>query len=237
MRFIQLSNAYDRSVTAIGEGAFPDVPVLDQARRRRVAKPADVRRQDILDAATRLFREQGFAATTVQMIAEESHVAAGTIYLHFASKEAILAALDEDFESGLLDRVSAVATEVLAAEDASGEIATYEHVVDRLVDGLVAYARERRDLTLVLARHGGRGSMTTNSSSFGGGLTEVVAGLIRDGARRGYVASSDPEMAAHMLTFAAAAAIRHAVTLDDDALLERVVRYSKELYVKALAPI
>ncbi len=235
MNLIQSSTLYDVAVTSSRRPKPEEPRVLEQARRR-VAKPPDERRRDILGAATRLFSEKGFDATAVQMIADESKIAAGTIYLHFASKEAILAALHEDFESGLLDRAASVAAELLAEEDASDELATYEQVVERLVDAIVAYTRDRRDLSYVLARHGGRESLAADGANLGGGFTEVVAGLIREGVRRGYVASSDPEMAAYLLEVASGTAIRHAIASDDHVLLDRVVRQTKELYIKALRP-
>ncbi len=55
------------------------------------------RRQQILDAADRLFRRQGYAATSMRQIAAESGFGgnASGLYNHFASKEAIFAALLE----------------------------------------------------------------------------------------------------------------------------------------------
>lgn len=57
---------------------------------RRERKKRETR-QKIFDGAIRLFKEHGFEATTIDMISEEADVARGTIFLHFPSKEAILA--------------------------------------------------------------------------------------------------------------------------------------------------
>jgi len=46
-------------------------------------------RQTIIDAAHRLFVEQGYAATSVRQIADRSELALGGIYNHFPNKEAI----------------------------------------------------------------------------------------------------------------------------------------------------
>jgi AcrR family transcriptional regulator len=51
------------------------------------------RKQQILAAATRLFRHYGLSKTTVADIAREAGVAVGTVYLEFDSKDAIVAAL------------------------------------------------------------------------------------------------------------------------------------------------
>lgn len=57
---------------------------------RRERKKRETR-QKIFNASIKLFKEHGFEATTIDMISEEADVARGTIFLHFTSKEAILA--------------------------------------------------------------------------------------------------------------------------------------------------
>jgi AcrR family transcriptional regulator len=207
---------------------------LDQARRPRVVKPADERRREILSAATGLFRHRGFDVVTVQSIAAKAGVAAGTVYLYFPSKEAILVALQEDFEAGLLERFADIAGDVLAEEERSGEIVGYREVVERLLDGLVGYSVERRAVCEVMARHPNR--MDLVADGLGGGLTDVLARVIREGVRLGYVQTSDPEMAAYLLNLAAVTGIGHAIAFDDRDTLDRVVRQTKELFIKALAP-
>ena len=209
---------------------------LDQAARRPRTKPPDERRKEILEAATHLFREQGFEVTTVRQIARRAEVAAGTVYLYFASKEALLLALQDDFEAGLLDRFSEIAETLLAEETATGEIVGYQEVVERLVDGIVSYGLERREVSDVIARHVGRAALVPEDPILAGGLTELLARVIREGVRLGYVHTSDPEMAAYLLNLASVTAIGHALASNDEAMLERVVRQTKELYIKALAP-
>jgi AcrR family transcriptional regulator len=47
-------------------------------------------RQRLLDEAQRLFREHGYAATSLEQIAEAADVTKGAIYGHFSSKEDLL---------------------------------------------------------------------------------------------------------------------------------------------------
>jgi AcrR family transcriptional regulator len=66
-------------------------------------------RQRLLDEADRLFRERGYAATSLEQIAEAADVTKGAIYGHFSSKEdlllsAIEAAPAADFGAELNDR-------------------------------------------------------------------------------------------------------------------------------------
>ncbi len=55
-------------------------------------------RDSILEAAAKLFRRQGYSATTLRQIAGMAEIKAGSIYYYFDSKEAIL---DEVLEQGL----------------------------------------------------------------------------------------------------------------------------------------
>lgn len=61
---------------------------------------AEATREHILASAARLFRDQGYAATTLRQIAEAAGIKAGSIYYHFASKERLLGqVLDEGIDA------------------------------------------------------------------------------------------------------------------------------------------
>lgn len=68
-------------------------------------KPPETRRNDIMNAALRLFVEQGVAATTVDHITAAAEVAKGTFYLYFTSKDELLAALGARFGQELLESI------------------------------------------------------------------------------------------------------------------------------------
>src|SRR6266705_880087 len=59
--------------------------------RRR--EQAAATRGEILEAAQRLFEQDGYAATTMAAIAAEAHVALKTVYLAFETKSGVLRAL------------------------------------------------------------------------------------------------------------------------------------------------
>ncbi len=66
-------------------------------------------RQRLLSEAQRLFRERGYAATSLEQIAEAAEVTKGAIYGHFASKEdlmlsALEAAAPPDYTATLHDQ-------------------------------------------------------------------------------------------------------------------------------------
>ena len=61
--------------------------------RARHEREKEERRQSILRAARAVFFENGFHRATVDRVAERAEVSKGTVYLHFESKETILAHL------------------------------------------------------------------------------------------------------------------------------------------------
>jgi AcrR family transcriptional regulator len=78
--------------------------------------PAAVPRADnrlplVLDAAARLFRERGYAVTSMRDIAADSGMLAGSLYYHFASKEDLLVAV---YAEGV-KRITAAVEEALRA--------------------------------------------------------------------------------------------------------------------------
>ena len=73
-------------------------------RRRKDARP-----QEILEAALAVFAEKGFAAARMDEIAARAHVAKGTIYLYFASKEAVFKALVQEMLAPQLTRFADLA--------------------------------------------------------------------------------------------------------------------------------
>lgn len=82
-------------------------------RRKRESPPApEATRDQILAQAARLFRHQGYAATTLRQIADAAGIKAGSIYYHFGSKEEILGVVLDDgiraVEAAVVSRVAAL---------------------------------------------------------------------------------------------------------------------------------
>ena len=82
------------------------------------AKPAAaISRQAILDTAARLFRQEGYAATSLRSIAAACDMKAGSLYYHFASKDQIVSEVLDIGVQRVFDAVKA-AVEALP-EDAN----------------------------------------------------------------------------------------------------------------------
>jgi AcrR family transcriptional regulator len=82
------------------------------ARSTRESAHAADRREEILEAATRLFAQRGYADTDTQRLADELRVGKGTLYRYFASKsDLFLAAVDRGMRK-LCEHIEASIAEI-----------------------------------------------------------------------------------------------------------------------------
>ncbi len=77
----------------------------------RVVKEAEARRNEILDAADELFGQKGFDGTSTNDILEKVSIARGTLYYHFKSKEDIMNALIERYNTRILGTAKVIAAD------------------------------------------------------------------------------------------------------------------------------
>jgi AcrR family transcriptional regulator len=77
------------------------------SKPRPRTKPPEERREELMNAAERLFLKHGVEPTTIEQITVGAGVAKGTFYLYFSSKEDVLAALRERFGQKLLMGIKA----------------------------------------------------------------------------------------------------------------------------------
>lgn len=73
-------------------------------------KEATERRNEILDAADELFGQKGFDGTSTNDILEKVGIARGTLYYHFKSKEDIMDALIERYNTQILGSAKEIAS-------------------------------------------------------------------------------------------------------------------------------
>jgi AcrR family transcriptional regulator len=140
-------------------------------------------RRAILDAASRLFADRGYTATTMEAIAEAADVAVETVYVRFGSKRNLLAAyldvsvVGDDEPVPLLERepVRAIAAEtdqrrqirllahlartILESADPAQRVLAGAAAADRALEELAATDDQRRRITHLafiemLARNG-----------------------------------------------------------------------------------
>lgn len=95
------------------------------------------RRQQILSAAGRLLRHYGPGKTTIVDIAREAGIGVGSVYLEFASKDAIVEALSLDRHTAVLQAMRRA-----AEGSAGGWSERFVAVIDAKVDTLLSLAEE-----------------------------------------------------------------------------------------------
>jgi AcrR family transcriptional regulator len=113
--------------------AATPTPARTQPRERRGGRkvvPREEREQQMLEAASRLFTERGFAGVSMDEIAEEVGVTKPMLYAYFDSKEGLFVACIERAAAPMLDVVRA-AIDPSDAPDAqlwSGLLAFFDFV-------------------------------------------------------------------------------------------------------------
>ncbi|GAB4582085.1 MAG: hypothetical protein Fur0022_48380 [Anaerolineales bacterium] len=89
------------------------------------AQIAQLKRQHILNAAIELIAEQGYQHTTIKQIAARAGMADGTIYNHFANKDALLFAILEQLSEAEIREVHFAEAESLLPEVFLSEYVTH----------------------------------------------------------------------------------------------------------------
>jgi AcrR family transcriptional regulator len=79
--------------------------------KSRRAENKELTRSAVLQAAARLFTEQGFAATTIDDVAHAARVSKGSVYYHFTDKAHLFEVMFSDSQERLVKGVAAAASE------------------------------------------------------------------------------------------------------------------------------
>ena len=109
----------------------------------RREKKREATRQQITEAAARLFAERGFDATSIDEIAELADVAKGTFYYHFESKEDVVIELRRQPALEDIERAHALL-------DHGADPLT---VLERVVKSGIRWAEQNLELAQVLFHH------------------------------------------------------------------------------------
>jgi AcrR family transcriptional regulator len=198
-----------------------------QERRRR---EAENRRQEILNAARKVFFESGYGGASMPRIAEEAELAPGTLYLYFPSKEALYVELLLDGYDILLERLKAAAKRPDSPAALAG----------RLVDVFLKFAKthpEYYDIIFFLVhreRSGGwegtfPAEVVNRARAKEAQCKEIVAGVLQ---RAGY---SDPDARTDTLDAVWSMLSGVIFHFGADPAGERVVRRAKELILAELS--
>jgi AcrR family transcriptional regulator len=151
-------------------------------------KPPAQRRDELMNAAERLFLEKGFERVSIEEITQGADVAKGTFYLQFSSKVDVLEALRTRFAQRLLDGVAAEVAKQ-RAEDWSGRLEAWARAC---AIGYLDAAR-LHDLVFIDTPPASRKGLASNV------LVDHLTKLLADGARRNAWSIDDPNFTAVFL--------------------------------------
>ncbi|MCL4683258.1 TetR/AcrR family transcriptional regulator [Myxococcota bacterium] len=130
------------------EGRRGSRPNAERPRKATRPNPTDRRstrgdasRERILDVASQVFAERGFAGAGVDHLAERSGIAKTAIYYHFGSKEGLLAAVAERTAAAWIEGISNSALQ--AGDDPAARL-------DRALAGMRALLEETPQILRLL---------------------------------------------------------------------------------------
>ena len=103
-------------------------------QRARTPRQKAKREQEIMDAASKLFKEHPYSTITLRAIADEAGFTRSNVYRYFATKEEIFLQMYED-------ELDSCFTQIADALDALPEEAAVEAVVGGFMTGLLAHPR------------------------------------------------------------------------------------------------
>jgi TetR/AcrR family transcriptional repressor of nem operon len=166
----------------------PAASTTPPAARLPRRQPADVRREQILDAAARVLVERGLAATTMAEVAEAASVAKGTVYLYYESKAELLAGLRARYFNDFAARLG----EPPAAAGRPGPGIAAR--IERLVAASYDFALANHELHHVLFHEAGFAEQDTFAR-----IRTLLAELIEAGQADGELEVADPPLATELL--------------------------------------
>lgn len=159
-----------------------------RARGRPRTKSAELRREELLDAAQQLFLDKGIRATSIDDIVSAASVAKGTFYLYFPSKEALHTALQDRFIVAFIARVDA-AMERCGPNRWRPRLQAW---VKALIEGYLEQV-PLHDVIFHEIEHYDRHAMSNNPA------VDQLTALLTAGAQAGAWVTEDPRSTAIML--------------------------------------
>jgi len=168
---------------------------MDQ-RSQRKQREYEARREEILQAAERMFSQNGFFKASMAEIAESAQFAMGTVYRFFKSKEEIYISLVEVKVEELLNRL----------KEATKSGSTAPEKLREVIRVKLAFADQNRDFFRIYVSEWS-GFEWTVKSAFGDRVwkkylaqIDLVANLIKEGIKTGEfrkVSPKDTSLAFH----------------------------------------
>lgn len=175
-------------------------------------------RRALIEAATELFAERGYADTSIDDVAGGARVTRGALYHHFSSKLDVFHAVRAAVDSDVVDRVRA----------AAGPTGTAEQRLRRVLGAYFDASRDGAYRAIVLGEaHQARADGQRYTPAMSAAIDEFVRGL----AETGEITVENPEMLRRLLC---AILYEVASTADDEAHSPAAEEYTKQAVCRLL---
>jgi len=150
----------------------------------------EVRRAEILDAATEVFLENGYGGATIDLVVERAGASKGTVYSFFGGKDGLFAAIVEERVERIL---AAFGDPEVVHSDVRHALA---HIAERYME--VAMAPDAVGLWRLIIAEGTRfPELARTFYQLGPDRTNAhLAGMLSAWRERGLISLDDPELAA-----------------------------------------
>jgi len=181
------------------------------------------RREQLLDAATVCFAEQGYNAAKVSDVVARAGVAQGTFYLYFKSKREVLLALFERFCQALLDACG-------SDDDLPTTLEAYRERMLARARQVLRVTLEQRPLAAVFFKEalGADPDLERQLRAFHDAMAELTKRRLRRAMELGLIRPVDAEVAAYAISGMWERVVAHCLLMsphptDPDQLAEQVV--------------
>ena len=164
------------------------MPVTATVRRTRPR--GEIRRSEILDAATEIFLENGYGGATIDLVVERAGASKGTVYSFFGGKDGLFAAIVEERVERIL---AAFGDPEVVYSDVRHALA---HIAERYME--VAMAPDAVGLWRLIIAEGTRfPELARTFYQLGPDRTNAhLAGMLSAWRERGLISLDYPELAA-----------------------------------------
>ena len=179
-------------------------------------RPDEKKRQDIVDAALRLFATRPFHEVRLEDVATAAKVGKGTVYIYFKSKEDLYGSLITEGMSKLVETLRAH-----EPEDSESSWDALKRAIREVVRFSVAHPHVYR-----LMRMGGPEDHTetrlvTNRRELG----KLIESIIRRGVRRGEMSDAHPELTAQFVPACVRASVLYGPRdVSEDVMVNHIIR-------------
>ncbi len=191
-------------------------------------KPSDQVKQEIIDAAARLFARYGFKKTSIDDVAVAARIGKGSVYLHFVSKEELFAEVVRRMSERTWD---ALAVAVKRAHHPAGKVRAF---IDAKLTTVAKLAeqhgvQEEAVLEFLPAARAYRGTHDVREHAY-------LAEVLREGNASGAFAVDDPDRLATGIIACLTALDTSSVVKRDDAAIRAGVDELVTVMGRGLSP-